>query len=467
MARIAIIGAGLTGLSTAYHLEQRGYTDFELFEKESSVGGLCRTIQQDGFTFDFTGHLLHASDPYFQEFIYTITHPQDFNQIHRQSFIYSQERYTRYPYQINLYGLPTKTIADCIHGFVTRNTSLKKPKSFLEWVEKQFGSGFSDYFFKPYQRKIFAYDLRDITASWTGRFVPQTSLEQIIEGALTDKQDSVGYNSNFLYPKKGGIFFWVDKLAQAIAKPIHTGYCVETINTKEKILSFTNGHMQSYDILINTMPLDNLLNCLEEKSDTTLRKAIAYLKCNSVVNFNLGIARSDLSDKHWIYYPENQYPFYRIGFPHNFSRYSAPQGQSSLYGEFAHIGKSSRWVTRTLNQALKHTKQLLGISDHEITTEKILYISHAYVIYNFWREKYLPRIHKQLRAYNIHSVGRYGEWKYSSMQEAILDGKSMAEKITLIPARTKEKKEQTIYEKDITRSHLYNSQQPWHFTKED
>ena len=111
MADIVIIGAGLTGLSTAYHLEQAGFFDYKIFEKEATPGGLCRSVEQDGFTFDYTGHLLHTSDNYFRTLLENIVGLDTMNTIKRRSFIYSQGCYTRYPYQINLYGLPPETIA--------------------------------------------------------------------------------------------------------------------------------------------------------------------------------------------------------------------------------------------------------------------------------------------------------------------------------------------------------------------
>ncbi len=57
---IVIIGAGLAGLSTAFHLKGLPY---RVFEKEKEAGGLCRSYQKDGFTFDLTGHLLHFRQP--------------------------------------------------------------------------------------------------------------------------------------------------------------------------------------------------------------------------------------------------------------------------------------------------------------------------------------------------------------------------------------------------------------------
>ncbi len=128
MAKIVIIGAGLTGLSTAYHFEKKGFSDFSIFEKESEIGGLCRSVQQDGFTFDYTGHLLHTSDTYFRKIIEELVGIENLHTITRRSFIYSHDTFTPYPFQINLQGLPTKVIAECIEGFIKRK-KIKKQKT--------------------------------------------------------------------------------------------------------------------------------------------------------------------------------------------------------------------------------------------------------------------------------------------------------------------------------------------------
>ena len=430
---IVIIGAGLTGLSTAYHLEKKGFSDFSIFEKESAIGGLCRSVEQDGFTFDYTGHLLHTSDTYFRKLIEELVGIENLHTITRRSFIYSHDTFTPYPFQINLQGLPTQVIAECIEGFIKRKKS-KKQKTFVQWVQSNFGDGFGKHFFYPYQQKIFAYDLHKITASWTGRFVPQTSLEQIIDGIIGNSQ-SVGYNANFLYPKQGGIFSWVHKFAKQVKKPVQTDCKVIKIDTKQKLVYFANGHCQSYDYLVSTMPLDCLLGLLQETSNSFLKQAKDKLLCNSVINFNLGINRENLSDKHWIYFPEDKFPFYRLGFYHNFSKSMAPPGCSSVYGEFAHINKPNSWIQKTTKEAIKKTQELLNIKNSEIVTKKIMHIAHAYVIYDAWRENNLPKIHKRLHTQNIYSIGRYGAWKYASMQEAVLDGKKMADELVLLPAR--------------------------------
>jgi protoporphyrinogen oxidase len=443
VARVVIIGAGLTGISAAYHLEKNGFFDYLLFEKEPTAGGLCRSIEQDGFTFDYTGHLLHASDDYFYALIQKCMNLEHMNIINRRSFIYSHGVYTKYPFQINLHGLPTPVIVECITKFAQR-TSIRKPHSFADWVRSHFGDGIGKHFFFPFQEKIFSYDINKITASWTGRFVPPTSLEQMLQGSLSAHEDeNIGYNARFLYPKKGGIGSWIKKFAATLHKPIITDHCAASIDMRSKKITFTNGHTESYEFLISTRPLDHLLMHLHEKPTITVKKALKHLKCNKVVNFNLGINRPNLSDKHWIYFPEKKYPFYRLGFWHNFSEHMVPPGHSSLYGEFSYLDQSQAWIYDTIIKSINTTKKLLNIATHEIVTEKINMISHAYVIYDHWREKHLPALLNRLADEHIYSVGRYGAWKYASMQEAVLDGKEIATKALLhfaipVPTITRE-----------------------------
>lgn len=437
MANVIIIGAGLTGLSTAYHLEQLGFYDYSLYEKEPTAGGLCRSIYQDGFTFDYTGHLLHSSDTYFSSFLETIMGPEAFNIINRRAYIYSHGVYTNFPFQSNLHGLPDTVIASAIEDFINRPKNLKANANFYEWAVHMFGKTITETFFVPYQQKIFAYDIHKLSSSWTGRFVPQTTLLDIVQGALRPRimqttmpdTSKVGYNSQFLYPKQDGIYFLIKELVNKITNPIKTSFCVESIDLKNKIVMFKNGDFEKFETLITTMPLDTLLSLTKFPAASSATQARKKLLCNSVINFNLGIQNPDLSDKHWVYLPESQFPHYRIGFYHNFSNALVPQGCSSVYGEYAYLNKDRTTVMADIQDAIKATQKLLGISDAQIITQRIIPISHAYVIYNAWRDKNLPDLLAHLASYNMHSIGRYGAWKYASMQEAVLDGRSMAKKL--------------------------------------
>lgn len=430
MAKVVILGAGLTGLSTAYHLEKNGCFDFKIYEKEATAGGLCRSVTDQGFTFDYTGHLLHSNDPYFTEFLTNVVGLDELEIIKRRSFIRLHDTYTPFPIQVNLHGLPTQVIIDCIEGFMDRPKTKTTPKSFYDWALQKFGKGLTDLFFVPYQQKLFSYDIHQITASWTGRFVPETSLKAILQGSLVaPKDDVIGYNANFYYPKKGGIQFWVNKLAEKITTPIHTGYTVEQVDLVNKIVTFSNGDFEPFETLVSTLPLDRLLGLIKESASTSLTKASKKLLCNSVINFNLGIAKPNLSDKHWIYLPEDKYIPYRLGFYNNFSKQMAPENCSSMYGEIAFLKRLPQPSTQLVASAVTQMQELFDFGASDIITQRVMHIDRAYVIYDFWREKNLPALHTALVNENVHSIGRYGAWKYASMQESLLDGKAMAEQL--------------------------------------
>lgn len=428
MSSVVIIGAGLTGLSTAYHLEQQGFFDYAVFEKEATVGGLCRSIHHEGFIFDYTGHLLHINAPNFKHFIEQKIGLEHFTAINRRSCIYSQQRFTRYPYQTNLFGLPAETIAACIEGFVNRSCNQQQPKLFTDWVLHNFGAGFAHHFFFPYQQKIFDFPVEQLSASWTGRFVPKTSLRELILGAVEDRgNEPIGYNAQFLYPTTGGIFLWVEKLAGLLKNKITTNKKMVAIDLVCKKITFADGTVTQYETLINTMPLKEFLQLINPHHP--LIAAAHHLQCNSVINFNIGVARPDVSDKHWVYFPEPEFPFYRVGFWHNFGTAMAPPNCSSLYGEISFLNRDHATQEKKLRAAKEQIKKIFSIAEHEIVTEYDIFIPHAYVIFDQWRDENLPNILQKLEEYSIFSVGRYGAWKYSSMQEGFLEGKEVAERL--------------------------------------
>lgn len=435
VADVVIIGAGLTGLSTAFHLEKNNYYNYKLFEKNDRPGGLLQSVQHEGFTFDHTGHLLHISNPDFYDFLHTTSGIDNYHRVERKTGIFSHDVITDYPFQMNLFGLPTDVAVECIEGYLRRATHLKNPQNFYDWVCKYFGKGMGKHFFFPYNSKILAYNLKKVHPSWTGRFVPSTTLEAIIRGTVEKKPPSgVGYNSTFYYPKHNGIEFLVKKIVHHLKQPIHNSFEIESIDPIKKIITFTNGQTEHYNHLISTMPLNHLLSKLTNSPRSSLKQASHRLLCNAVININMGFNVPQLNNMHWIYFPEKAYPFYRLGFWHNVSPSSVPPGQTAIYGELSYI-------PGTMTEAQRHQKirstqtkilKFLGLNTTHVVTTKVLHLNHAYVIYDAWREKNLKALLSELCNHNIYSVGRYGAWKYSSMQEAFLDGKQTAQEIVNI-----------------------------------
>jgi len=235
---------------------------------------------------------------------------------------------------------------------------------------------------------------------------------------------------------------------------------------KDKRLFFENGEEAAYTTLISTCSLPHLLSLIEDLP-RDLREAGEQLRYLSVLSLNLGIARDRVSDSHWIYFPEKEFPFYRVGFFSNISYALAPPGFSSLYVEITHLPTEMR-STENLpacggpsalrpavlcrgepkcspesagsekdvdeSALLKQTVKgliacgILRPSD-ELSTFICLHIPYAYVVYDKFRKENLPAILRFLRNEGIYSIGRYGAWEYSTMEGAILQGKWVAENL--------------------------------------
>lgn len=427
--KTVILGAGLAGLSAAWHLQKKA-RDCLVFEKEDAVGGLCRSKSVGRFTFDYCGHLLHFRNKYTFDLVRRLL-SGELARHEKQAWIYLYGRYLRHPFQHNLYGLPHEIIKECITEFIGRpgSVSIKRHKvNFLDWINSAFGKGIARHFMIPYNHKFWTVHPRELNCDWLDGFIPVPSLRDILRGLSGEPAGALGYNAVFWYPKKGGI----SKLSSAFASDIrglHTSCEITAIDIKNKRIVVNNGSSHKFDTLILTLPLPEILG-LCKNIPQKVRTALKRLRYSSIINFNLGIRRKKVSDKHWVYYPEKKLIFYRCGFYSNFSADLSPERASSLYVETAYSGE------RPLNKGKLMSKikedllaaGLLCNSD-KILEEDLNDIKYGYIIYDKDRKLALSQIKDFLYANGIICCGRYGSWSYMSMEDVILDGKRAADSI--------------------------------------
>ena len=429
MKKIVVIGGGLAGLSAGHHLAENEPT---VLEKESELGGLCRSFTQDGFTFDCTGHLIHLKNQYTKDLIANLL-PDAFHSHERLAAIYSKKTITPYPFQANTYGLPPEVVRDCIVGFVeTLKTAPDGPPvNFHEWNLRTFGSGIAKHFMLPYNEKFWKQDLRGITADWVNWAIPKPSLEDVVNGALGITNKGMGYNPRFIYPRNGGIDCLPQALGRSIGK-IYLNEPVTAVDTRRRCVRMQSGREEPYDHLVSTTPLPLLFRMLTGAPDH-LRNAAAGLKAISVLNINIGINRPKVSDQHWIYFPEEEFVFSRIGFPMNFSESVGPPESSSIYIEITHPADQEPNVEQAYERSIQGL-QKCGIlkPDDRVLTRHVLDIKYAYVVFDEHRQRHLQSLIDYLEANNIYTTGRYGLWDYYSMEDSILSGKKVAEKIAAV-----------------------------------
>lgn len=430
--RIVILGAGLAGLSVAWHLQKKG-SDCLIFEKEPEAGGLCRSKNIGGFTFDYDGHLLHFRHRYTFNLVKRLLR-DNLLEHQRSAWIYSHARLTRYPFQANLYGLPSAIIKECLLDFIQsfNNGKFKKEKNlrFSDWINYNFGKGIAKHFMIPYNNKFWTVSPKELTCEWLDGFIPVPSLTQTIEGTIEESQRQFGYNARFWYPKRGGI----NELPLALAsemRNIYTDCKIEEIDLARKEIKMTSGNKEKFAHLISTIALPELpyiIKGLPQHIGFLFKK----LRWNSIFNLNLGIEKKDHSKKHWIYFPEKEPCFFRVGFFHNFSSFLSPAGKGSLYVEVSYsenkpLDKSG--IVSRIKEDLKKVKILTPGS--RICAQDINDIKYGYPIYDKNYRRAREEILAYLRQNNIISCGRYGSWQYMSMEDVVLQGKKIAESINL------------------------------------
>lgn len=424
--KIIILGAGLAGLSAAWHLQKKGI-ECSIFEKESEVGGLCRSKKINGFTFDYDGHLLHFKHRYTFNLIKSLL-GDNLAEHQRSAWIYNHGQYSRYPFQANLYGLPPPIIKECLLGFIRvnsngRHNKNKKNLSFFDWISQTFGKGFARHFMIPYNTKFWTISPRELTCEWLDGFIPIPTLNQILEGTIEESRRQFGYNAHFWYPKRGGI----NQLPLAFSnqlKNIFTSCAVSEIDLDKKEIKLFSGAREGFDYLISTLPLPEL-KFLIKRLPKKIHFWLDKLKWNSIFTLNLGIDKNGLLDKHWIYFPQQKFCFYRLGFYHNFSANLSPKNMHSLYVEIAYskerpIDKNK--INSRIIEDLKKTGFLK--TKNKIYAEDINDIQYGYPIYDKNYTICRKEIINFLNRNDIFCCGRYGSWRYFSMEDTILDSKA-------------------------------------------
>lgn len=424
---ITIIGAGLAGLSAAYHSD----SEYLLLEREGSPGGLSKSIEINKYVFDYAPHILFTKDQYVLQLWKDLLQNNMTTQ-RRKAFIYMQDTFVEYPFEANLAPLPKEIIDECIEGVKNRTDS--KPQNFQEWIFTTFGEGIAKNYMIPYNEKIWKYPLSKINTEWISGRVPTPSIKDMKKGAQEQQEKSFGPNAFFHYPKFGGI----GSLAESLSEKVEVSY-----NSEVTDLSITEDGIETTFVtnerekrinsekLISSLPLPELINIIDDVP-SDISKASSELKYNSLVCVNLGVDRPNIIDKHWLYFPEKDLIFNRISFPMNFSPYTTPKGKSSLLVEVTfrdQIIEEEEVVSEVLKNLIE-----IDILDERDTIEVCdsAVFEYAYVIYDLKHRENVTAIHKYLIENNIVPIGRFGEWEYYNMDKAILSGKDGIERIKIL-----------------------------------
>ena len=430
---VLILGGGLAGLSTALHLRR----PWVLVERESRVGGLVRTeTMHGGFRFDPTGHWLHLRDPGMKSLIHERLLPDGLVTVARRAAVFTRGVFTRFPYQVNTHGLPPEVVAENLLGFVEatvgeggRALREREPANFEEFILRHLGTGFARNFMVPYNTKLFGVHPRELSAAWCGRFVPKPSLKEVVDGALGLGSDALGYNATFVYPKEGGI----EGLALALRAALPTGPGTEVrvsteptaLDWERRIARLSDGSEVLWSALVSTIPLPALVGLLHRVPEE-VRAATAMLRATDVTWVAVGVRGPNMQPWHWVYTPEPEFTTYRIGSPSAVFPGTSPAGTSSFYVEYSGP-RSPESCGRAAVGDLIRARMIRSAADVLFTEPRV--IRNAYVLYDANYGQARATVMEFLASAGIWTAGRYGNWEYSSMEDALLGGRGAAEQV--------------------------------------
>ena len=420
--KILILGGGLTGLSIAYHLEKLGQTDYLVAERESTAGGLCRSVQKNGFTFDYGGHLLHLHTPYGKKLVKQLLKTNLIRQ-KRNAWIYTKLSRVPFPYQANLFALPTRERNACVAGLLEAlNAPKKMPKNFEDWCLVSFGKGVYEQFMLPYNTKLWGYPPKELTSEWCGPFVPCPTAKEIQKSATHKPKKSYGYNNYFYYPKSGGCQALVEELSKRVSR-LKLNAPVTQIDLKKKIARIS-GETVSFDCLISTIPLPDFLRSLT--GEPALSSLADKLTHTSVHVYNLAI-KSRKKSFSWIYLPDLEDLPFRVGMQSSFSEQNAPRNTRSFYIELSgNIPPTPKTEKRIWNCLIQ--KGIINKSDEKLFSFWQT-LPYAYAVYNSHRTQTVLAAEKALLKRGCLLAGRYGKWEYSFMEKSLLQGLEIAKKL--------------------------------------
>jgi protoporphyrinogen oxidase len=410
---------------------------------------------------------MFSNDPYVQE-LYRLLLGDNVHWQDREAWIYSKGVYTRYPFQGSLHGLPPDVLKECLVGAIEARFGSLRPlpreaanhdahdccadgtdiargtaaataaacadaapaaDNFEAFIQRTWGAGVAKHFAIPYNRKLWAVPLTEMETSWLGGRVPLPDLEEMIEGALMPSRKPVGPNARFGYPLRGGFQALVNGFLPLLRGELHTRTQVERVSPLLRTVTLRDGRRFRYDTLVSTMPLPHLIAAMGEEAPAEIRRAAGELRHVSVRCVNLGVGRPHLTDKHWIYYPEDPV-FHRVFVQGNASPHCNPPGGFGLTCEISYSpakplpATGRALIDRCIADCIR--VGLINESDPILTANQ-LDLPFAYVVYDHGRAARVAQIREWLLQFGIVLAGRYSEWEYYNSDHAFLAGRRAAE----------------------------------------
>lgn len=433
--KIAILGAGVSGLALAQFLVEGGLAldSITLFEAGSVAGGLCRSKTVDGFTYDETGgHILYSKDKPALEWIKRHAGGDDaFVTKDRHTRIRFGQRWVNYPFENGLGDLPTEANFDCLRGYVhawheRQSKGTKAPAEFGKWVQWRFGEGIARHFMDPYNAKVWKRDLDFLTSDWVAGRVPDAPIEDVLRASVGIRTEGYTHQSIFHYPAHGGFQAITDGLAKRVASRIRLR---TPVNEVEKRAGGWKVNGEDFDVVVSTLSLTYLPE-LMSAMPSGVASACKALEYNGIVCVLLALDRAQHPDLSWIYLPHpSQGPTNRVTYMSNYSPHLAPPGKSSFLCEVTVQGGAPFPGTDLEEEIVAGMAHAGLLRRDEVIFHDRVETKQAYVVFDHGYAARRKQVFEWCDAIGLVTLGRFGRFEYDNSDQCVIKARELATKL--------------------------------------
>jgi len=440
--KIVIIGAGPTGLGAGYRLKELGYRNFQIYDRNCYIGGLASSFTDSaGFTWDIGGHVMFSHYKYYDQCFEDLM-GKDYQENMRECWLRMFDTWVPYPFQNNIRYLPKQQVYECLAGLVEAQTKRdhRQAKNFKEFIDAVFGDGIAKYFMIPYNFKVWAHPAEMMNKEWIGERVAVLDYNRAIKNVVLGTDDfGWGPNNTFKFPLFGGTGEFYRRFGKPLEGHVNLNKVVDFINITKKEVRFKDGEIVKYDKLISAMPLDRLCNdVINGEMPREIKKAAAGLKHSGGYMVGVGIKQPCPSTKSWMYFPEDNCPFYRVTYLSNYSPYMTPDNKThysllteTSYSEYKHVD-GSRIVDDTV-RGLINAGLLKEEDRKDIVDTWVYHADYSYPTPTVERDGILGQVIPYLERHDVYSRGRFGMWKYevANTDHTLMQGVELVNRLLL------------------------------------